>query len=194
MRSSRKDTEKHRQEIIDASSRLFREKGVEGVSVPELMQAVGMTHGGFYKHFSSKDELVPVAYSEAFAQVAGRLDAVMAGYDGDPAAAWNALVDYYLSAEHRDRLDDGCATAALAGDMARLGEDSSAQAAYEQGVKRMLGRVGSLRDGPDAQAKSLAALSTMVGALLLSRATTGALSDDFLSAAREHLQGKPSAG
>jgi TetR/AcrR family transcriptional repressor of nem operon len=70
VRSSREDTEKHRQEIIAAAARLFREKGADGVSVPELIQAAGMTHGGFYRHFASKDELVPLAFREAFDQIA----------------------------------------------------------------------------------------------------------------------------
>jgi TetR/AcrR family transcriptional repressor of nem operon len=191
VRSSRQDTEKHRKEIIDASARLFREKGAEGVSVPELMQAVGMTHGGFYNHFPSKDELVPVAYGKAFDEIVDKLGSATAGHDDDPVAAWNALVTYYLSAAHRDNSGGGCATAALAGDAARLGHGSTAQAAFEQGVRRMLDRVTSLQDGPHARAESLAALSTMVGALLLSRATTGDLSEEFLATARAHLM-KPS--
>ena len=179
--------EKHRKEIIDASARLFREKGVEDVSVPELMQAVGMTHGGFYKHFGSKDDLVPVAYGKAFDQIIDRLAEAAGKHGGDPVAAWNALVSGYLSAAHRDNLGDGCATAALAGDAARLDQGSPAQAAFEQGVERMLHQIQPLQGNPDARAKSAAALATMVGALLLSRATTGDLSDAFLAAAREHL-------
>lgn len=194
MRSSRQDTEKHRKEIIEASARLFREKGVENVSVPELMQAVGMTHGGFYKHFSSKDDLVPIAYDTAFGQVLDRLKTVT-GQDGDgPNAAWNALVSYYLTAAHRDNPGDGCATAALAGDTARLGRDSQAQAAYEHGVEGMLEALDRAQDGPERRAKSLVALSTMVGALLLSRSTTGALSDQFLDAARTKLLNQASEG
>lgn len=192
MRSSREDTEKHRNEIIAASARLFREKGAENVSVPELMQAMGMTHGGFYKHFSSKDELVPIAYDKAFGQVVDRLETVMQGHDS-PNAAWNALVSYYLTAAHRDNPGDGCAAAALAGDTARLGSDSQAQIAYEHGVKRMLDALDAMHDGPGRRAKSLAALSTMVGALLLSRATTGDLSNEFLTAARAALL-KPATG
>src|SRR5215510_2804750 len=104
VRSSREDTEKHRQEIIQAAARLFREKGADNVSVPELMQAVGMTHGGFYRHFASKDELVPLAYREAFDQIVGRLGTAGTKPDADRTAAWNAMVTGYLSPAHRDNL------------------------------------------------------------------------------------------
>lgn len=194
MRSSREDTEKHRKQIVEASARLFREKGAENVSVPELMRAVGMTHGGFYKHFASKDELVPIAYEKAFGQIVDRLKTLAEKHDGDPNAAWNALVSSYLSTAHRDNPGDGCATAALAGDTARLGDDSQAQAAYEQGVEEMLETLDASQGGPNQRAKSLAALSTMVGALLLSRATTGDLSDEFLAAAQAALMKPTSKG
>jgi TetR/AcrR family transcriptional repressor of nem operon len=193
MRSSRKDAEKHRKEIIDASARLFREKGADSVSVPELMQAVGMTHGGFYKHFPSKDELVRAAYSKAFDEVVEKLRRNAAEHDRDPAAARNAMLEGYLSATHRDSAGAGCATAALAGDAARLDPGSPAQIAYEEGVRRMLALLNPSQDKAEPDSESLAALSTMIGALLLSRATTGELSDAFLAAARAHLA-KPSSG
>src|SRR5262249_43459077 len=133
VRSSREDTERHRQEIIAAAARLFREKGADAVSVPELMQAVGMTHGGFYRHFASKDELVPLAYRVAFDQIVDRLGATGVGQDGDRTAAWNAVVRTYLSPEHRDNIGDGCAAASLAGDAARLPSDSASQQAFQDG-------------------------------------------------------------
>ncbi len=186
MRSSRQEMERHRSEIIDASSRLFRQKGVDNVSVPELMQAVGMTHGGFYKHFGSKDELVAVTYGNAFEQIVEGLRAAQQ-HAGDPGEAWNEFVSNYLSPQHRDNIAGGCATAAFAGDAARLGAGSPTQAAYESGVHKVLDAAGILENDPDQRAKSLAAISTMVGALLLSRGTTGALSDEFLAAARGAL-------
>jgi TetR/AcrR family transcriptional repressor of nem operon len=187
VRSSRDETEKHRQEIIDASSHLFREKGAEAVSVPELMRAVGMTHGGFYKHFSSKDELVSTAYDKAFDQIVEHLGKEIQGHHDDHAAAWRAIVTSYLSTVHRDNPAKGCAAAALAGDAARLVPDSPAQEAFERGIRRMLDQTASLQDGPDAYAKGMVALSTLIGALLLARGTTGELSDAFLASAREQL-------
>lgn len=183
MRSSREDTERHRREIVEASARLMREKGAESVSVPELMNAVGMTHGGFYKHFKSKDDLISAAYGKAFDEIVERLDAIPAA-EGDPAA-WDAMLDGYLSKAHRDNAGAGCPTAALAGDAARLDGSSPAQAVYEDGVRRMLSRLGAIRGNEATDPSNLAALSTMVGALLLARATTGELSDAFLKAARD---------
>jgi TetR/AcrR family transcriptional repressor of nem operon len=187
VRSSREDTERHRQEIIAAAARLFREKGAGAVSVPELMQAVGMTHGGFYRHFASKDELVPLAYREAFDQIVGRLGASAAGRDDDRTAAWNAMVSAYLSSAHRDNIADGCAAASLAGDAARRGPDSSSQDAFERGIARMLEKTEAMQDGPDARRQALVALSTLIGALVLARGTEGELSKAFLEAARDHL-------
>jgi TetR/AcrR family transcriptional regulator, transcriptional repressor for nem operon len=184
VRSSREETKKRHQDIIDAAARLLREKGVDGVSVPELMGAVGMTHGGFYRHFASKEELVPLAYGEAFDEILERLAKAADEHEGDQVAAWNAIVSSYLSPAHRDSTGGGCAAAALAGDAARLPLDSAAQDAFETGIKRMLDQVGPLHGEPDG---TLVALSTLVGALLLSRSTGGELSDAFLSTAREHL-------
>lgn len=191
MRSSRDETEKHRQEIIDAAARLFREHGVDGVSVPALMESIGMTHGGFYKHFASKDELVPVAYQRAFDGIVESLSD-MTGDDND-VAAWNAMASNYLSTAHRDNIGAGCPATAFAGDAARLGAGNPARAAYETGVDRMLDIIRSVKGGPDARQESLAALSTLIGALLLSRATEGELSEEVLAAARVHLLKNPAS-
>jgi TetR/AcrR family transcriptional regulator, transcriptional repressor for nem operon len=187
VRSSRKDTERHRQAIIEAAARLFREKGADGVSVPELMQAVGLTHGGFYRHFASKDELVPLAYDNAFEQIVDRLAAAAAAHGGDRVAAWNALVASYLSPLHRDSTGTGCAAASLVGEAARLSCGSSARHAFEEGVEQMLAETETLLGGDKPRDESLVALSTLVGALLLSRGTEGELSKAFLEAARRHL-------
>ena len=185
LRSSRDDVEKHRKEIVEAAARLFRERGVDGVSVPALMQAVGMTHGGFYKHFASKDALVAVAWQTAFDQIVARLSAAIPR-DGDKAAGWAKLVNGYLSPAHRDDIGAGCAAAAFAGDAARLAPESPARATYDDGIERMLKTVSTLR--PQAsRAENLAALSTLIGALLLSRASDGAMCDEFLAAARAAL-------
>ena len=187
MRSSRQDMQKNREAIITAAAKLFRERGVDGVSVPAVMEAVGMTHGGFYKHFASKEELVPLAYAKAFEDIAGSLsNAVESGGPGKNGA-WNAVLDTYLSPEHRDATGVGCPTAALLGDAARAEPDASARDAYVRGVEGMLTKLGGLDGKPAHDPENLVALSTMVGALLLSRATTGDLSDAFLSAAKVHL-------
>jgi TetR/AcrR family transcriptional repressor of nem operon len=188
MRSSRQDTEKHREEIIDAAAALVREKGMAGISVPDIMAAVGMTHGGFYRHFVSKDALAPIAYQRAFEQIMGQIEASAAGHAQDKPAALAEVVSTYLSPAHRDAPERGCATAALAGDMAREPSNSAGQAAYVTGVEVMVAHLEGLDESEGAHERALLRLSTMVGALMLARATRGsAISDELLQAGREGI-------
>ncbi|GAA1609536.1 TetR/AcrR family transcriptional regulator [Actinoplanes couchii] len=162
-RVSQAQAAENRERIVAVAARLFRERGIAGAGVADVMAEAGLTHGGFYKHFASKDALVTEAVTAAFA--------------GQQAPT----PDTYLSAAHRDDPGGGCPTAGFGGDMAKeLGSDAT-RAAYAHGVE---GFARALGDGePD-----LAALSTMVGALILSRATAGTdLSDRILTAAREAL-------
>jgi len=188
MRSSRQDTEHRREEIVAAAARLVREKGLDGMSVPQLMADVGMTHGGFYRHFDSKQALEAEALKRAFADVVTQTEGLTSQNDG-----LAQLVTTYLGAAHRDSPGSGCPTSALVGDMAREPTDSPIRSTYVNGVEGMVGAVAALQDpkAPDAHAKALVTLSTMVGALLLARATRGTpLSDNLLAAAtRDILQG-----
>ncbi|MDB5536737.1 MAG: TetR family transcriptional regulator [Devosia sp.] len=194
MRSSRQDTEKHREAIIDAAARLAREKGLDAVSIPELMAEIGMTHGGFYKHFASKEALAPVAFERAFGAVDGLLEASATNHPNDPTGAQREFLATYLSPAHRDNPGTGCATSALAGDVARADCGCVAQQAYVTGVEQMVSELQAAQGdtSPDAHQQALVKLSTMVGALLLSRATRGnAISDDLLTAALGVVSPKP---
>ena len=199
-RVSREQTDSNRLAITDASARLFRERGLKGVSVADLMAAAGLTHGGFYGHFESKDALAAEAVTKAFEQSSARWRKRIAGKT-DPAEAMTALVDGYLSAQARNSPGTSCPTAALVGDVAREPVEAPVRAAYLAGVAGMLRTLASLQRTGDAEAdraQALVELSTMVGALVLARATAGnELSDELLAAAREHLtsaaaQRKPS--
>ena len=187
-RVSREQTDQNRLAIEDASARLFREQGLK-VSVADLMAAAGLTHGGFYGHFASKDALAAIACERAFEQSAERWKKRVAGKDD--AAALTALVDAYLSPQSRNALGSGCPTAALAGDVAREPADKPIHEAYLAGVKNQIAVLTSLRDSGDAAAdhnEALVQLSMMVGALVLARATRGDdISAEFLGAARERL-------
>jgi TetR/AcrR family transcriptional repressor of nem operon len=189
LRSSRDDFDKHREQIIEAAAQLFRERGKDNVSVPEIMAEVGMTHGGFYRHFPSKDALAPVASDRAFDHITDYLAGFAQKHDGDARAGWAELVGNYLSPAHRDNLATGCPATALAGDIARESDDSSFRQAYAEGITRMLDKLKPLTaSGPETYDKALVELSTLVGALVLARATRGhALSEDILSAARANL-------
>lgn len=185
-RVSREQAGKNRLAIEAASSRLFRERGLDGVTVADLMAAAGLTHGGFYGHFESKDALAAVACEQAFDEAVGRWQAVAAG-----RTSKRALIDAYLSGPHRDHPGKGCPAAALATDVARHDGEPPVQDAYIDGLKRLLAAMASQQDSPDASARTRAAmaqLATMVGALTLARATRGdALSNQILAAVREAL-------
>jgi len=191
-RVSRQLAGQHRGAIEDAAARLFRERGLNGVSVSDLMAAAGLTHGGFYGHFESKEALAAVACAKAFAQAEARWQARAAAGVGR-AGARAAIVDADLSAGSRDAAGSACPAPALVVDVARSTTTAPVRRSYREGIERLLGVLSALQDGNDAGARRRAALvdlSTLIGALLLARATAGqALSDQVLDAARQALGG-----
>ena len=116
-RVSQAEAQANRKRVVEAASRLFREKGVPNVSVADVMQSVGLTQGGFYKQFASKAALVDEAAAKAFADMVGSL-AVLDDDQGGHDAAWSSLIDSYLSPEARDNPGSGCPAAGFAGDFA----------------------------------------------------------------------------
>lgn len=189
-RVSQQQTDQHRIAIEKASSRLFREKGLHGVSVAEVMAAAGLTHGGFYGHFSSKEGLAAVACAKAFESSGTRWDQRFAELPGRSQRR-RAYVEGYLATATRDRPGSSCTAAALAGDVARAPAGSPVRTAYLDGLKAMAARLASLQDdagSPAADRRALADVATLVGALLLSRATKGdPISEELLASARERL-------
>ncbi|WP_189671141.1 TetR/AcrR family transcriptional regulator [Promicromonospora soli] len=156
----------NRRRAVAAASRLFRERGVNGISVADLMKSIGLTTGGFYKQFSSKEALVVEATRAGFED----LDLLLAEFDtthGDHDSARGALVDFYLSAEHRDQPGTGCPTAGFAGDVAREPTAGEVRETYAAGVEDFAAWLST--DGDDG----LPMVATLVGALLLARATAG---------------------
>jgi TetR/AcrR family transcriptional repressor of nem operon len=182
MRHSEEDKRRSHERIVEAAARRIREAGTDGPGVAEIMSAAGMTHGGFYKHFASRDE----AAERACADGSGRLDETIA----DAASPLAALITGYLSAEHRDDPGTGCAVAALGGDAARPG--NAARAAYTEQIRRYIDRLEGLLaadDAPgDARERAIATMSTLVGALIISRAVEDPeLADEVLAGARDVL-------
>lgn len=196
-----------RRKLVEAASALFREQGT-GVSLSKITAQVGVTNGGFYGHFESKEALVHEATDQAFNDLQRRLADFSSLHEGEHGAARAALIEYYLSSPHRDDLATGCPASGFATDAARKQFGEATQRRYEQGVRDLVGWImGPGSDHPEAPATALAAegaaghsegaeltddalttLSTMVGALVLSRATAGSpLSERFLSAARTSL-------
>lgn len=165
--------------IIETASRLFRERGYDGVGVAELMAAAGFTHGGFYKHFRSKADLMSEAVASGFAQSAG------ASADRNVAE----FVEEYLSSPHRKAMGKGCIMAALGADVAR--QPQAAQQAFAAGLEAQLAGI-RLENEPDAETARAAKINLMahaVGALVLSRACPddSALADEILQVCRAEI-------
>lgn len=189
-RVSRKQADLNREIIVDAATRLFRERGLHGISVVDVMAAAGLTHGGFYGHFESKEALAREASERAFKQVGERWKQ-RAGTGEDKPAARQALIEPYLSAQSRDNPGESCPVVAFAGDMCHESADSVLREPYMAGLNRLLDSFGKLMDSEDpkeSRQQALVQYSLMIGALTLARATRGeALSDEILEAAKHFL-------
>lgn len=188
-RVSRKEADKHRNDVIAAASRLIPERGIDGVSVPALMAEAGLTHGAFYGQFESKEALVAAACKAAFDEKVRYYDEMAARDDRE--AARQIFIKRYTKASHREARADGCPIAALCGDMARPGRAGPIRAAFADGLSSLAERLEILLAGSRKKApreEVLATLSILVGALVLARATEGeAISDEFLTSARKAL-------
>lgn len=189
-RVSRAETEKNRLAIEEASSKLFRERGLS-VSVADVMRAAGLTHGGFYGHFKSKDELAAIACAKAFESSAAKWKQ-RADDIGDAKQARQALIESYLNPKHRVTPSTGCPLATLVVDVAREDSSKPVRDAFHQGVEQLLEVLSTLQpdavDAERARQQALEQLSMLVGAMVLSRATEGTeLSDALLEAARQQL-------
>lgn len=188
MKVTKEKAEENRQQVIETSSRLFREKGFDGVGVSTLMQAAGLTHGGFYKQFESKDDLIAKATKAALDQTAQRMSSFIGK---DKRASLEKAVGLYLSGEHRNGVAEGCAFAALGPDVARHGPE--ARRVMQRGIEDQLefleSLVGTEGENSDRE-EAIAIMATMVGALVLARAVEDTtLSSEILeSAAHSILQ------
>lgn len=164
--------------IVKVAAARFRECGVDAIGVADLMKDAGLTHGAFYRHFASREELVAAAVEHAL-QDGGRTVAAIANSKLDRQAVLAAIVNAYLSAAHRDGLASSCAVATLAGDVAH--SNHRTRSAYTQQVAIYLELLTNLIAGDKRKSrrvKAIAALSTLIGAISMARA----VNDDTLSA------------
>jgi TetR/AcrR family transcriptional repressor of nem operon len=188
MGSSQADKAASHERIVTAASRRIRRDGIDNVSVSELMSEAGLTHGGFYRHFDSRDELVAEAIAEALAQGSHR---VYASTERGQPVALAAIIDAYLSRLHRDKPETGCAVAALPTDIARA--DARARAAYSRQVRSYIELLTELTPARDPDEAELI-IAALVGALVLARAVDDrALSDEILSGVARALHRHPNA-
>ncbi|MGW3103416.1 TetR/AcrR family transcriptional regulator [Streptomyces sp. NPDC001100] len=183
VRVTKAQAERNRAHIVATAARLFRERGYDGVGVAELMAAAGFTHGGFYKHFRSKADLMAEASASGLAQTAARAEGL------DPAE----FVERYVSREHRDGRGDGCAVAALSGDAARQPVDIRTE--FAAGIEKLLTALqahGGTRGDMDQDAARALVIDTLahsVGAVMLSRACPDGspLADEILEVCRAEI-------
>ena len=186
MKVSREEAAANHERIIKVASALFRAKGFDGVGVADIMKKAELTHGGFYGHFSSKDDLAAQASRRSMENSAAKWQRVAAAAPDRPYAA---LLEHYLTQRHRDEPGRGCAFAALGTDVARSGK--TVREAFGEGLElliEILARAMPGRAGTARRRKAVAAMAGLVGALTLARAVGDpALSDEILAAVHSEL-------
>lgn len=183
MRLSREAKAQHHEEITSAASKMLRERGIERTSVIDLMQAVGLTHGGFYRHFKSKDELVASSAAKAFEEVVQRFERRTA--ETGPRAALVTYVLEYLSEQHRDDPAVGCMISACGAEASR--QSDIVREAFTNGISKLLDLAADRLSCPEEKRaeRAIQLGGLMLGALVMARATNDAdLSESILAEAR----------
>lgn len=178
MRVSQEEKQKSRQRIIESAARLVRERGIEGTSVADVMQAAGMTHGGFYRHFQTKEEMLEAGISSAFGQMT-RLKHQLHTQLG-VKGGHEAFRRLYLSAEHLKGVGKGCPVAACAAEVARM--DKSIRQPFAGGIEAMLATIAEAIPGSESEKRAAAIreLAVMVGAIVMARTCDGPTANEIL--------------
>ncbi len=174
-----------RARVLREAAKAIRVEGPHRVGVAGVMAKAGLTHGGFYAHFASKDDLVVDAIAQMFDEAIDTFDRLTAGKP--PAAALNSYIDFYLSARHRDARDTGCPMPTLSADLPRLGQP--ARRRFAQGVAALTGAVAGLLSAlgiEDAESLAGSAVAEMVGALALARGAADAKHSNTILARSRH--------
>ncbi|EGL62337.1 TetR family transcriptional regulator [Agrobacterium sp. ATCC 31749] len=166
MRVSRAQAEENRERVITVASRLFREHGFDGIGLKDLMKGAGLTQGGFYKQFASKDDLAALASRRALESATRRWSDAAA----DTSDPLEAIMAFYLSKDHRGEKAEGCPLVALGSDATR--QSAEVRRPFEDGIRdhfEVLDELVGHADSSDPSEKAMAILSMMVGAVTLSR-------------------------
>lgn len=177
MRYGKEHKQETHRKVVEAAARRFRKDGIGSTGVVDLMADVGLTHGGFYAHFSSKETLVKEALASASVKSRTHLQRQIDTARAEGRDPLEAIVRSYLTTLHRDRPDRGCSVAALGSEIAR--HPRKTRDAFTEGLSQTLGIIASAlpEHVADRQTRAYAVFSTMIGALQLSRA----ISDSALS-------------
>ena len=183
MRVTRGQAAANREKILEVAGTLFRERGYDGIGVADIMTRAGLTHGGFYGHFPSKDHLA----AEITSRVLGR-EGWLERLTGSANPSLSDVVRKYLTRRHRDNAGHGCLLAALGSDVVR--QPRSVRHAFTEGLRRRIDVLSRVRAGRSAarRRRALATMAGLVGALMLSRAVDDPhLSDEILEATAASL-------
>ncbi|MGN6818346.1 MAG: TetR/AcrR family transcriptional regulator [Sphingomonas sp.] len=181
MRYSIRHKAETRQRVLEEAAQEIRSKGPDGVAVAGVMARAGLTHGGFYAHFDSKEAMIAEAIGTMFDDARGRSDAIE--QTADPRAALRSYVDFYLSHAHRDRRDRGCPLPSLSGDFARSG--AAQRERFGEGVEALTARLAKALGAigaSDPHGEASAMLAQMVGAVALARAVADPIQSDAILA------------
>lgn len=178
MRYSESHKSETRARVLKEAAREIRAKGAEGIAVAGVMKRAGLTHGGFYAHFGSRDDLIAEAIGAMFSDSAGRFEGLVAGRE--PSDALAAYIDFYLSREHRDKRDRGCPLAALSSEADRLAPSSRAR--FGAGVQSLTAKITTLlaSNGIEDSSAASTLLATLVGALTLARSVDDPAQSDAI--------------
>lgn len=178
--------------IVDAAARAIRRSGYNGTGVAEIMKDAGLTHGGFYAHFQSRDAMLAEAADRAAGESVAMMERIAASLP--PQQALPAMMDAYLSKQHLDEIETGCAMAALASEMPR--QTAEVRRAHTRRIKEMIDLVSRQLPNwgqPGAHEQAMVTIATMVGTLVLARAVDDEkLSDALRHAALKQLAASPS--
>ena len=187
MRKSKVETAQTRERIVSSASAMFREDGLANVSVVDLMANAGLTHGGFYAHFASRDELVAEAIRYALAQSARRIYRSELKNGSKPG--YSRLIQRYLSREHRDNPQSGCVMASVGSELARTeGEARSVYSTDFEKLVTLLAELSPARTRIARRSHFLSVISSLVGALTLARAVQDSdASEEILASVRQAL-------
>jgi TetR/AcrR family transcriptional regulator, transcriptional repressor for nem operon len=187
VKKSRAETAETRNRIVETAAREFRRNGIHATGLADVMAAAGLTHGGFYRHFQSKDQLVTEACAAGMKSIVAKAEAAACNSNGNRRL--DAIVESYLAVSHRDDRAGGCPLAGLGSELARA--DNETRATVSDGILRFaeaMARRARRRNPELAKSDALFVLSALVGAVTLSRIVTDPdLSNAILSETKRHL-------
>lgn len=188
MRISKADAEKNRTRLVDAAAKILREQGIEGVGVDALAKAAGVTHGGVYSHFKSKDDLAAAAVERALEVAAAEWREFVEAEGG--ADAFPRMIRSYVSRSHRDNPGSGCSITSLGAEATRGGK--KLRDTFARGVSNLveeMQKANPAETSAQAREQAIVNVATMIGAVVMSRAAAAdlALSDEILKLVRREL-------